>query len=200
MNVSRELVYANDQCSAFMTAIVKAFQTNHGAGFLGRTAIQKLTYFVKVLGAPIPCSFGIYTYGPYSDTVTFAVESLLADDVIVDASTNSKYSNYRLGPNADELLASFADALGPYKTTIERTVKALGSFDPSGLELIATLHFIAQRQERTVGAQSRESVVQEFKSIKRDKFAVADISKGYDSLVEAGLIVGTPQADAHGNP
>ena len=188
MIVSRELVYANDLCSAFLTAIVKAFEEYHPTAYLGRTAMQKLTYFVKVLGAPVPCSFGVYTYGPYSDTVTFAVESLLADDVIVDTSPNSKYSNYRLGRNADELLSGFADELSPYEGKIEQTVKALGSFAPSGLELIATLHFIAQRQAQTGGKPSEASVFREFKSIKHDKFPDHEISKWYEALVEAGLI------------
>lgn len=188
MIVSRELVYSNDRCSAFITAIVKAFEADHPASYLGRTAIQKLTYFAKVLGVPVPCSYGIYTYGPYSDTVTFAVESLLADDVIVDTSTNPKYSNYRLGHNAEELLSVFAQEIDPHADKIGQTVKALGSFGPNELELIATLHFIAQRQIQTGGQSSKNSVVLEFKSIKRDKFHNDEISKWYDALVKAGLI------------
>lgn len=188
MIVSRELVYSNDLCSAFLTAIVKAFEAHHSTAYLGRTAMQKLTYFAQVLGAPIPCSFGIYTYGPYSDTVTFAVESLLADDVIADTSQNPKYSNYRLGPNAGELLAAFSEELRPYEGKIGQTVKALGSFAPNELELIATLHFIAKRQAQTGMRPSKDSVVREFKSVKLDKFPDFEISKWYDALVEAGLI------------
>lgn len=189
MIVSREIVYSNDLCSAFLTAIVKAFETYHPTAYLGRTALQKLTYFVKVLGAPVPCSYGIYTYGPYSDTVTFAVESLLADDVIVDTSSNPKYSNYRLGTNAAELLSGFADELSPYEGKVAQTVKALGSFAPNELELIATLHFIAQRQAHTGGKPSKDSVFREFKTIKHDKFPNQDISTWYDALVDAGLIL-----------
>src|SRR5436853_4444314 len=118
MITSGELVYSNDLCAAFLTAIVKSFQTHHPTAYLGRTAMQKLAYFVKVLGAPVPCSFGIYTYGPYSDVVTFAVESLLADDVIEDRSSNAKYSNYRLGRNSNELLAAFASDVSLYKDQI----------------------------------------------------------------------------------
>lgn len=189
MIVSRELVYANDLCSAYLTAIVKAFEKYHPKAYLGRTAMQKLTYFIKVLGAPIPCSFGIYTYGPYSDTVTFTVESLLADDVIVDRSQNTaKYSDYRLGHNAQELLGAFADELRPFEGKIEQTVKALGAFDPNGLELIATLHFIAKRQAQTGVRSSKDTVIAEFKEIKRDKFRDDEISNWYDALVKAGLI------------
>lgn len=188
MTASREIVYSNDLCPAFLTAIVKAFEEYHPTGYLGRTAIQKLTYFSKVLGAPIPCSFGIYTYGPYSDTVTFAVESLLADEVIVDQSMNPKYSNYRLGRNAAELLSGFADDLRPHMDQIDRAAKVLGAFTPNELELIATLHFIAQRQVQTGRKPSKNSVIGEFKSIKRDKFRTHEISTWYDALDKAGLL------------
>lgn len=187
---NRELVYSNDLCSAFLTAIVEQFEAHHAASYLGRTAMQKLAYFVKALGVPVPCSFGIYTYGPYSDRVTFAVESLLADDVIQDTSLNPKYSNYRLGRNAGELLSSFADELRPHEAKISQTVKELGSFTPNELELIATVHFIAKRQTQTSGKPSKDSVRREFKSIKHDKFSDDEIDKWYDALVAAGLIRG----------
>jgi len=188
MNTRSELVYSNDLCSAFLTAIVKAFEVLHPSTYLGRTAIQKLTYFTKVLGAPIPCSFGIYTYGPYSDKVTFSVESLLADDVIEDRSQNPKYSNYRLARNAAAILSRFANDVNPYEGHINRAVGALGAFSPSDLELIATLHFIAKRQAQIKGTPSKASVCQEFKSIKMDKFKDSDISTWYDALAQAGLI------------
>jgi len=190
--MSGEIIFSNDLCAAFLTAIVKAFEQHHPDNFLGRTAMQKLTYFVKVLGAPVPCSFGIYTYGPYSDTITFTVESLLADDVIENKSQNPKYSNYRLGPNSEELLSVFADELNPHEEEIHRAVRALGAFSPGDLELIATLHFIAERQVENKAHGSKASVMQEFKSIKRDKFADAEISNWYDALAQAGLIKGVP--------
>ena len=195
MTTSGELVYSNNLCSAFLTAIVKAFEKHHAGSYLGRTAIQKLTYFVKILGAPIPCSFGIYTYGPYSDKVTFAVESLLADDVIKDSSPNPKYSNYRLGSNSSELLSSFDSELRPHEKKIHQAVKALGAFSPNDLELIATLHFIARRQLQTAGKTSKKSAMREFKVIKKDKFSDEDISSWHDALAQAGLIVNQKAAN-----
>jgi uncharacterized protein YwgA len=184
-----ELVYSNDLCSAIVTAIVKSFERNHPNGWLGRTATQKLTYFAKVVGVPVPVSFGIYTYGPYSDTVSFAVESLLADEVIVDQSRKSEYSNYRLGPNAEPLLDAFDPELRPYIGMIDRVVKSLGSFKPAELELIATLHFIAQKLPNLIQRKAtKKEIVREFKTIKGDKFSDQAISLWYDALVQAGLV------------
>ena len=137
MNSNSNIAYSNDLCSAFLTSIAKAFQERHPNGYLGRTAMQKLTYFAKVLGAPIPCSFGIYTYGPYSDTVTFSVESLLADEVLGDSSPSPKYSNYIPAKNSAALLSAYKPEIEPFEAKIHKVVEALGGFDPNGLELIA---------------------------------------------------------------
>jgi uncharacterized protein YwgA len=189
MNSANELVYSNDLCSAFITAIVKSFERNHSDKWLGRTATQKLTYFAKVLGVPIPVSFGIYTYGPYSDSVSFSVESLLADEVIIDQSRKSEYSNYRVGPNAEPLLDAFDVELRPHLGTIDRVVKSLGRFKPAELELISTLHFIAKKLPKlTQRMPTKEEIVREFKLIKGDKFSDQDIRSWYHALVEAGLI------------
>jgi uncharacterized protein len=186
---SADLVYSNDTCSAFLAAIVRSFEQSHPGGYLGRTAVQKLTYFAKVMGVPVPCSFGIYTYGPYSDTVTFAMESLMADDVIVDRSTKPEYSNYRLGPNAAELLNAYDHDIRPHTAIIERVVKAIGSFKPQELELIATLHFIAQRQSQIHRRKpAKAEVISEFTEIKGAKFTPEATSTWYDALRTAGLI------------
>jgi uncharacterized protein YwgA len=184
-----DLVYSNNACSAFLTAIVVSFEQSHPGGYLGRTAVQKLTYFAKVMGVPIPCSFGIYTYGPYSDTVTFVMESLIADDVVVDRSTKIEYSDYRLGPNATKLLDAYDCDIRPHVSTIERVVQAIGGFKPQELELVATLHFIAQRQRQIYRRQpTKPEVMSEFTGIKGAKFTPETISAWYDALKSAGLI------------
>lgn len=188
MKTDTDLVYSNDLCSAFLTGIVKSFEQRYPGQYLGRTAMQKMAYFAKVLGVPIPCSFGIYTYGPYSDTITFSVESLLADEVLVDRSTNPKYSNYRTGRNSAELLSAYAEEVEPHEDTINRIVEALGAFEPSDLELIATLHFVARRQKQRTGKLNKAAVIAEFKSIKKNKFTDDDITTWYNSLQQTKLI------------
>ena len=186
---SGNILYANDLCSAFLAEIVQLFAEIHPDKYLGRTAMQKLAYFSKVLGVPIPCSFGIYTYGPYSDKVKFSVESLLADEVIVDSSAEpATYSNYRPAGNLKELLRLYSADLAPHEDRIRRTVRTLGGFKPNELELIATLHFIGEKQLHTRGSVTQTSVIAEFKSIKKDKFQDHEINGWYGALVESGLI------------
>ena len=187
--ISGELVYSNDTCSAFLTAIVQSFEKFHPGKYLGRTAVQKLAYFSQALGAPIPCSFNIYTYGPYSDTVTFTMESLLADEVVVDRSPKPQYSDYRLGQNSGLLLEEYSGEVSPFAGTIDQVVKALGGFGPQELELIATLHFIARRRRQIFRRDpDKASVIHEFVGIKGEKFPYNEIDRWYDGLKEAGLI------------
>jgi uncharacterized protein YwgA len=73
MTQSGKLAYSDDLQSAFVAAIIRSYEKHVGGRhYLGRTAIQKLVYFAKTLGVPIPSSFEIYTYGPYSDSVAFS--------------------------------------------------------------------------------------------------------------------------------
>jgi len=170
MSRSGNVVYSDDPCSAFMAAIVRSYEQHVGGRhYLGRTAVQKLVYFAKALGVPIPCSFEIYTYGPYSDTVTFSVDSMLADDVLKDISNDPQtYSNYRLGDNADEVLDGYRPLIDPYRGKIDAVVQSLGSFKPHD--------------------PSREQVIQEFYRVKMDKFTGNEINSWYDALRSAQLI------------
>jgi hypothetical protein len=72
---------------------------------------------------------------------------------------------------------------------IDTVVAVFGGFSPQDLELIATLRFVAQRQ-RTIGraAPSRESVVDEVRQIKKDKFSIDQIGGWYGALKNAKLI------------
>ena len=184
-----DFVFSRNECAAYVASIVRAFEQHHKTRYLGRTALQKLAYFSRELGAPIPCSFEIYTYGPYSDTITFTVDSLQADDVLADQSQHSKYSNYKLGPRANEFFGEWDRAIEDHMPIIDTVVEAFGGFSPQDLELIATLHFVAQRQRAIQrAAPTKESVVTEFRQIKKDKFPVNTINSWYDSLRNAKLI------------
>jgi uncharacterized protein YwgA len=188
---SGKLAYSDDLLSAFTAAIIRSYEEHVGGRhYLGRTAIQKLVYFAKTLGVPIPCSFEIYTYGPYSDSVTFSVDSMLADDVLKDISNvPHKYSNYRLGDNADEILNAYKPLIDPYQRVIDDVVQSLGNFEPHQLELVATLHFIHQRLKQILRREpSKEQVLEDFRRIKKDKFGREEVDSFYNALKGAQLI------------
>src|ERR1700757_3431736 len=104
---------------AILAATARAAAAHADKGYLGRTALQKILYFLQLSGVPMRYRFDIYHYGPYCDRVSRDVELLVADGVLKDISSNpDKYSNYRPAEAAEELLQSHATTLGTHQETI----------------------------------------------------------------------------------
>jgi hypothetical protein len=184
------LLFTGTWEQAVLTAAVQAAAENRAAGYLGRTALQKILYFLQIAGVPMRYYFDVYHYGPYCDRITRDVEWLLADEVLKDASPSpERYSNYRPGTSAEELVGSHAPALEPHRATIAKVVRILLPLQPDHLELLATLDYLF-RQLKAGGGPGpwKERVLARFLDVKKDKFPAQVVSDAYDSLVGAGLI------------
>ncbi len=184
------LVFSNNRCAAFLAEIVRSFEKHHPSGFIGRTAMQKLAYFSKALGVPIPCPFEIYNYGPYSDQVTFAVDGLLADEVLIDNSENtSRYSSYRLKAKQVAFPPEIEKRVLPHRGQIAKVVSSLGGLRPEQLELVSTLHFIHHRQQAISRRKpNKNDVFSEFIKRKGSKFKREEMDSCYSALSRAGLV------------
>ncbi len=159
-------------------------------GYLGRTAMQKLPYFLQILDVPMRYRFDLHHYGTYCEAISIDIDWLVADQVVEDWSNNpEKYSNYRPGPALEELLSRHKAELEPHRETIRSVVRALLPFRPERLELIATLHYLYREQKASRGKGPWKSrVLKRFCDVKKDKFPQADVSAAYDLLAGAGLL------------
>ncbi len=176
---------------ALIAATVEAVSKKYPHCYLGRTAIQKLLYFMSVLGVPMRYKFDIHHYGPFCPMIMYDVDWLLADGVIEDLAHDRRYSNYKLGHGWEELQKQYRERLEKHRGKIESVCHALSDLSPETLELIATLDF-SYRWIRAGGGKRpwKEEVIKKFKRIKRDRFSDDVISFWYDVLVKAGLIEG----------
>ncbi len=158
-------------------------------GFLGRTAIQKIVYFLQVLDVPMRYRFDVCHYGPFCTSILGDLEWLIADEVITDSSTDQKkYSKYTPGPSCDELLNKHAAKLKDYQDTVKCTVKALLPLRPDHLELIATLDYAFREMKATVGKKPpKKIVIARFREFKGEKFKEKEILETYNRLEAAGL-------------
>jgi uncharacterized protein YwgA len=183
------LLFSDGLNEALIALLVKKFR-ERTPGFLGRTAIQKLCYFARELGAPLSYTFQIYHYGPFSDRLATDLDFMLADRVLTDESNDrSKYSSYRLGPEAQTLLVKYDYQLKDFERLIESIAASLGKLRPEELEIVSTLHFIFQRLRTARGANpDKQAVIKEFTAHKGDKFDSSRIQTVYDQLVEGRLI------------
>ncbi len=175
---------------AVLTATARAAASHASKGYLGRTALQKILYFLQLSGVPLRYQFDVYHYGPYCVRIARDVEWLVADSVLRDASSNpEKYSNYRPAEAADELLQSHAAALRAHQDTIDKVVETLLPFEPEHLELLATLDYL-YRQIKAGGGPGpwKERVIDRFMEVKKDKFQRPAVADAYDSMVRANLL------------
>lgn len=183
------LLFSNDLLSAYVTEVVKSFNSLRPSSYLGRTALQKLVYFCRAVGVPIPCSFEIYNFGPYSEEVTRSATALLADEALQDRSHTGAYSSYTIGPNANEFSEEFLVEVEKHRPTIDVIVQVLGPSKPETLELVATLHFVNARLKGILGSRpAKQLVFGEFKSIKGNKFSDEDIDCWYHWLEKSDLL------------
>ncbi len=159
------------------------------SSYLGRTAVQKLIYFMQVLGVPMRYRFEIYHYGPFCSDILQDVEWLIADDVVTDTANEGRYSKYSSGASYNDLRSQYAENLDNYSDQINDVIEAMGDLDPDTLELLATLHF-SFRWVKARGGNGpwKELTIAKFKSIKKEKFEDSQIVGWYDTLVEAELI------------
>jgi uncharacterized protein len=176
---------------ALLAKVVKeaaAVAQNEG-GYLGRTAIQKIVYFLQVLDVPMRYSFEVCHYGPFCTTILGDLEWLMADQVVSDNSPNpDKYSKYTPGPACDELLAKHAVKLMECEATVKSTVKALLPLKSDHLELIATLDYAFREMKATAGKMpAKARVLARFREFKGGKFSDKEIAETYDRLETAGL-------------
>ncbi len=176
---------------ALLAKIVKeaAAVAQEEGGFLGRTAIQKIVYFLQVLDVPMRYRFDVCHYGPFCTSILGDLEWLIADEVIADISTNrEKYSKYTPGPACEELIARHASKLREYEATVKSTVEVLLPLQPDHLELIATLDYSFREMKATAGKKpAKAKVVARFKEFKGQKFKDTEIAETYDRLEAAGL-------------
>jgi uncharacterized protein YwgA len=159
-------------------------------GYLGRTALQKIMYFLQVFGVPMRYRFDVHHYGPFCSQILSDVDWLTVTDVIHDnSSAPDRYSNYRIANDGEALIDEFSNALNSYRETVHDIVSALAPWDPDRLELLSTLHYAYR--ELSVSLQRsprRKELISRFCEFKPDRFDASDIDDAINCLKEAKLI------------
>lgn len=186
------LMFAQTQDQAILAFTIKEAEqvAAKSGGYVGRTAVQKIMYFLGIRGVPMNYKFDIYHYGPFCEQILWDIDLLLADGVIEEHSKNSeKFSNYTAGPSTEELVSSHEEKIQEIADIVRAVVGTLIPLKPIALELIATLDYV-YRQERAKGSAGglKEKVLSRFQEIKKDKFPSDLVSQTYDSMVSANFI------------
>ena len=186
------LVLTGSRDQALVAAVVQASEEtiiDRRGAFVGRTALQKMLYFLDFVGVPTRYRFDLHYYGPFCADILRDAEWLVADEVIKEQSGQpDRYSSYAVGPALEEILEQHRAFLDEHQREIQAVAHALAPLRPDELELLATLHFIF-RQETSKGNRGpyRDTIVKRFEQEKPGKFQQSEVVQAYDSLVDLGL-------------
>jgi O-acetyl-ADP-ribose deacetylase (regulator of RNase III)/uncharacterized protein YwgA len=156
-------------------------------GSFDRISLQKLVYFLQALGGDFNLKFSRNLYGPYSAPLKLAYVALERHKMIKgflsgDRQTHVTNSGCAL---ADDFLSN-TDTNAT--EIIERLSKLVQGYEsPYGLELLSSVHFLADQE----GHFPVEKIIEEmmnWNESKRNTFNEKAIRGAYDRLLQDGLL------------
>ena len=146
---SMEVKTKRPRMTAGRAAILKVLDTYRALEYgLSRIEVQKLAYFLQEAGEELKLSFVKHQYGPYSEDLRHALNSMEGHfirglgDGVVEA---------EIEPVEDALAEAeeFVKANGhaALEKHVERVAQLIEGFQsPYGMELLATVHWVATRE------------------------------------------------------
>jgi uncharacterized protein YwgA len=160
-----------------------------GDNKLGRTILQKLCYFSKASGVPLPFRFDMYHYGPFCQEIFDVTDNLIVDDVVRDTAEAQARSYYAPGPNCTRLLDRAKRQLHTHQRALDEVVETFSGLDVSQMELVSTIHYFHNSYRNWhKDRPSKEQVVNSVLETKKGKFEANFVDKVYDILMDARLL------------
>jgi O-acetyl-ADP-ribose deacetylase (regulator of RNase III) len=106
--------------------------------------VQKLAYFLQSAGEPLRLKFVKERYGPYAETLHHVLQRL-EGHFIRGYGDRSMDASIRLLPNAREQADQFLEQHPDTRQRLQRVSELIDGFEsPYGMELLATVHWVAQ--------------------------------------------------------
>ena len=118
--------------------------------------VQKLAYFLQVIGEPLNLNFQKGKYGPYAENLNFVLQRM-EGHVIRGYGDKSRDAEIRLLPAAITEAKPFLELEQESLDRLEKVRSVILGFEsPYGLELLSTVHWCAQELE---GMHSDQSIL-----------------------------------------
>jgi O-acetyl-ADP-ribose deacetylase (regulator of RNase III) len=152
----------------------------------GLTAIeiQKLAYFLEMAGQPLNLKFAKDSYGPYSDTLRHVLKAL-DGHFIVGVGDFASESDIAVLPGAVDEADKFIRTSGDHDLAhqVERVRNLISGFEtPYGMELLATVHWVATREPNVGTADHAIAAVHNWNARKRAVLRDAHIRLAWHKL------------------
>lgn len=156
-------------------------------GALDRLSLQKIAYFLQVMGVPLNLDFSKNLYGPYSEALKKAVVALEDNYNLI--------AGFKAEREAHVTQAGYAAAEDFLKNdeqgevTVENLSKLVDGFEtPYGLELLSTVHKIATSNNAKDDIERITSEMLALERNKRNVFPREEIRLAFKRLKEDHLL------------
>lgn len=186
--------------TAGRAAILKVLETYRELNYgLSKIEVQKLAYFLQEAGEDLRLHFVKHHYGPYADTLRHALDKMdghfihgLGDGVVEAEITPDQQA---LQEAALFINQSQNPALLEHIAKVDELIQGFQS--PYGMELLATVHWVATREQAQNPLQALECI-QVWNPRKRQLMKLAHIEVAWQQLSNLGWInMLSPKALVH---
>jgi len=156
---------------------------------LTQIEIQKLAYFLQAVGEPLRLDYARNQFGPYAEKLHFVIQRLNGH-YLSGYGDRSNASNIYLLPNAKEEAEQFLKDHPDTQERLEKVSNLIDGFEtPYGMELLATVHWLAQ-EEPSVKNDYKAAVhgFETWNQRKREHFKPEHIKTAWERLKHQGWI------------
>ncbi|MBL8040106.1 MAG: hypothetical protein JNM04_02040, partial [Chthonomonas sp.] len=158
---------------------------------IGRTALQKIPYFLGVRGVPLEYRFDLYHYGPFCQDILYDAGLLESLGAIEDSKGGYKGgSKYKAGANSANLLADHKEVIEKHSSTIDEVIALLAELDATSLEVVATIdYFYRYVSAMELPEPRKDEVLKRFFEAKKQHLDKRDwVGKMYDQMQKIGMV------------
>lgn len=173
--------------TAGRAAILKSIETYRDLDYgLTKIEVQKLGYFLQVAGQNLGLRFEKHLYGPYSDQLRHALQRMEGHFIVGlgDGSVDSELAPIQDAlAEADTFLAEQGDAV--LMERLERLGRLIEGFQsPYGMELLSTVHWVAEQEGAAHSPQAALSAVQQWNARKKKLMRPAHVEAAWERLAQ----------------
>jgi O-acetyl-ADP-ribose deacetylase (regulator of RNase III) len=152
---------------------------------LTRLEIQKLAYFLQEGGEPMRLRYVKHQYGPYADNLNHVLQHIEGHYIrgYGDRSSSNRAAIYPT-PEGVEAARAFLVSSADVTERLDRVSRLIEGFEtPYGLELLATVHWVAKSSpQAATGISVAIQKVQDWSSRKRERFRPDHIQNAWRRL------------------
>ena len=159
-------------------AVITELASRAPNGFLGRTSIMKLCYFLQELrDVPLGYNFTLYYYGPFDSDV---LSNLGSAEALQSITSETVYHlggyGYQIkkGEGGDAVVAIAKDFIHKHQDSLTWVLSEFGSHNPSDLELESTIVFVDREFSRKPESITLPDLAKRVRDVK-PRFSEEDI-------------------------